>query len=114
LEDLPFWIPRHLVAFRGLLVAFTAAHNLNVSVSGYQPIDIHLIVLPVKFDGSLSISVLKNKQFLKKMERQKSTFSKSSEFFNFPIPTLEKRTDPHFFGAHFLVNGMANPISIFT
>jgi hypothetical protein len=52
--------------FLGLLVASTAAYNIKVLVSGYQSIDMHCIVLPVKFDGALSISVLRNKQLLKK------------------------------------------------
>jgi hypothetical protein len=40
-------------------------------VSGYQAIDMYRIVLPVKFNGGLSISVLRNKQLLKKVEVKK-------------------------------------------
>jgi hypothetical protein len=53
----------------GLLVAFTAAHNLKVLVSVYQPVDMHCIVLYVKFDSGLSISVLRNKQLFEKKWR---------------------------------------------
>jgi hypothetical protein len=45
-----------------------------VLVSGYQSIDLHCIVLPVKFDGGLSISVLRNKQLFKKMDVKSSHF----------------------------------------
>jgi hypothetical protein len=44
-------------------------------VSEYQSIDMHCIVLPVKFDDRLSISVLRNKQHFKKNGRQKFPFS---------------------------------------
>jgi hypothetical protein len=40
----------------------------------------HCIDLPVKVDGGLSISVLRNKQLFKKTGDQKFTFSKSSSF----------------------------------
>jgi hypothetical protein len=46
----------------GLLGAFMAAYNIKMLVSGYQSIYMHCIVLSVKFDGGLSISVLKNKR----------------------------------------------------
>jgi hypothetical protein len=42
-------------------------------VSGYQSIDTHCIVLPVKFDGGLSISALRNKQLFKKKKKVKSS-----------------------------------------
>jgi hypothetical protein len=48
--------------FPGLLVAFTTAYNMKVLDSGYPSIDMHYIVLIVKFDGGLSIAVLRNKQ----------------------------------------------------
>jgi hypothetical protein len=66
----------HLVAFWGLLGAFSAAYNVKVLLSKYQSIDMHCIMLPVKYDGGLSMSVLKNKQLFKKNGRQKFTFSK--------------------------------------
>jgi hypothetical protein len=50
-----FFIPLQLVAFWGLLGAFTAAYGIKVLVSEYQLIDMHCIVLPVKFDGGLHI-----------------------------------------------------------
>jgi hypothetical protein len=48
-----------------------ATYNITLLVSGYQSIDMHCIVLPVKFDGGLSISVLRNKQLFKINGRQK-------------------------------------------
>jgi hypothetical protein len=59
-------IPLQSVAFGGLLGAFSVAYNIQMFVSGYQSIDMHCSVLPVKFDGGLSISVLKNGQLLTK------------------------------------------------
>jgi hypothetical protein len=44
-------------------------------------------VLPVKFDGRLSNSVLRNKQLFKKID------VKSSHFFNFATLQSKKRTD---------------------
>jgi hypothetical protein len=73
-------------------------------VSGYQSIDIHCIVLSVKFDGGLSISVLRNKQLLKKMEWKVHIVKYKLRFFDFQSPLFEERTDLekfHFFGAHF-------------
>jgi hypothetical protein len=52
--------------FGELLVACTAAHNVKVLVYGYQSIDMHFIVVPVKFDGGLSMSILRNKQLFYK------------------------------------------------
>jgi hypothetical protein len=86
LDDLPFLIQLQLVAFCGLLVAFTAAYNIKVLLSGYQSIDMRCIVLPVKFDGGLSIPILRNKQLFKK--------KCSSDFFNFQAPPFEERSDP--------------------
>jgi hypothetical protein len=42
----------------GLLLAFRIAHN----VKGFQSIDMHCVVLPVKFEGGLSIPFLRKKQ----------------------------------------------------
>jgi hypothetical protein len=56
------------VAFGGLLGAFTIAYSIKELASEYPSIDIHWIMLPVKIDGGLSISVLKNKQLFKKNE----------------------------------------------
>jgi hypothetical protein len=46
----------------GLPVPFTATHNVTVLVYGYQSIDMHFIVVSVKFYGGLSMSILRNKQ----------------------------------------------------
>jgi hypothetical protein len=51
-----------------LLGAFSDAYNIKELLSGYQSIDMHCIVLPVKFDGRLFISVLRNKQLFEKMD----------------------------------------------
>jgi uncharacterized membrane protein (UPF0182 family) len=51
--------------------------------SRYHSIAWHCIVLHVKFDGGLSMSVLKNRQlFTKKKEDKKFTFSKKLRFSN--------------------------------
>jgi hypothetical protein len=65
---------------RGLLVGFTTAYNIKVLVSGYQSVDMHRIVLPLKFDGGLSISVLRNKQLFEKREVKSSHFQKVQIF----------------------------------
>jgi hypothetical protein len=57
----------------GLLLAFTAEYNTKVFVFGYQLVDMLCIMVPVKFDGGLFISVLRYKG-------QKFTFSKRSNF----------------------------------
>jgi hypothetical protein len=57
--------------FLGLLLVFTTAYNIKVLVSGYPSINVHCIVLPVKFDGGLSISALRNKQLFKNNGVQK-------------------------------------------
>jgi hypothetical protein len=54
-----------------LLEAFTAAHNVKVLVSGYQSINMHCIVLPVIFDGGLSITFMRNRQLLTKKRGKK-------------------------------------------
>jgi hypothetical protein len=66
LDGLLLLPPPQAVAFWGLLVAFTAAYNIKVLVSGYQPRDMYRIVLPVKFDGGLSIQVLRSVQLFTK------------------------------------------------
>jgi hypothetical protein len=101
-----------LVAFGGLLVAFTAAHDLKMLVSGYQPIDMHCIVSSVKFKGGLYISVLRNKQLFEKNGGQKFAFSKSSNFSIFQPRHLKKgrsgKTSHFFLDFIFLVNGTDN------
>jgi hypothetical protein len=54
-------------------------------VSGCQSVDIRCIVLPVEFDGALSISVLRNKQlFFKEKEVKSSQFKKVNFSFSSP------------------------------
>jgi hypothetical protein len=50
---------------------------MQMSVSKHGSIDMHCIVLPVKFDGRLSILLLKKKQlFTKKWESKVYDFEK--------------------------------------
>jgi hypothetical protein len=52
------------------------------------------IVMPVKFDGGLSISVLRNVQLFTKIGGSKGDqFSKSLNFQTFQTPPFEERTD---------------------
>jgi hypothetical protein len=76
--------------FWGLLVAFPVAYNMKMFVSGHQSIHTHCIVMPVKFDGGLSISFLRNKQLLKKKEAKRSHFQELI-FLIFKPRYLEKR-----------------------
>jgi hypothetical protein len=91
-----------MVALGVLLGTPTAVYITKVLDSGYQPRDMHCIVLTVKFDGGLSISVLRNKQLLKKKEVNSSHFLEVQIFFIFQIPPFEKRAEKsHFFKSHF-------------
>jgi hypothetical protein len=106
LDDLPFLTPLQLIAFWGVLRASTVAYSIKVLDFGYQSIDMHCIVLPLKFDGGLFISVLRNKQLFKKMD------AKSSHFLIFKPRHLKKGhtlEKSHFLDVLFLVNGMGNP-----
>jgi hypothetical protein len=98
-----------------LLVAFTDVYDMKMHCSRYHSIDMHCIMLPVKFDDGLSISVLENKQLYKKNGSQNFTLSKSYWFFNFQTPPFEERTDLGkslaFLELIFLVNKMDNPTS---
>jgi hypothetical protein len=81
--------------------------------SEYQSINIHCIVLNVKFDGGLSISVLRNKQLFKKKRRSKSShFQVCSSGFLFFQPRHLKKVQKSltFFGSHFSCeeNGQTN------
>jgi hypothetical protein len=103
LDGLLLLVTLQLVAFCGVLVAFTAAYSIKVFVSGYQSIDMHCIVSPVKFDSGLFMSVLRNKQLFKKWKSKVHIF-KTLKFLMFQTPafgkgqTLEKS---YFFGSHF-------------
>jgi hypothetical protein len=61
-DELLLMITLQLIAFLGPFVAFTDAYNIKVYRFWYPSIVIHCIVLLVKFEGVLSISVLRNKQ----------------------------------------------------
>jgi hypothetical protein len=88
LDGLPFLISLQLVAFGGLLGAFMAAYNIKMLVSEYQSIDMLCIVLSVKFEGGLSILVLRNKQLYKKKRTSKVQKVQISQ-----TPPFEERTD---------------------
>jgi hypothetical protein len=113
-DDLLLLVPLLLVAFWGLLVAFTDSYNIKMLVSWYQSIEMQRIVLPVKFDGGLYISVLRNMQLLtKKIGGSKTDqFSKSSNFQTFKSRLLEKV--PLFLDLNFLANEIDNLPSNFT
>jgi hypothetical protein len=79
---------------------------MKVLVSGYQSIDMHCIVLLVKFDDELSISFLRKKQlFTKEKGGQKYTFSKK-------VPIFKSISNPEnitfFWHRIFLLNGIDN------
>jgi hypothetical protein len=67
-------------------VAFMTAYNIKMLVSGYHSVDMHCIVLTVKFDNELFIPVLINKQLYKIMEIKKFTLSKVQKNLIFQIP----------------------------
>jgi hypothetical protein len=78
----------------GLLLASTAVYDTKALVSGYQLVDMPCIVVPVKFDGGLSISYLKKSNPSQKKRGQKFTFSKKFPFSTtFHTPPFGKRTD---------------------
>jgi hypothetical protein len=81
LDGLLLLVPPQSVAFWGLLVAFTAAYNIKVLVSGYQSIDMYFIVLPVKFGGGMYISVQRYKQLFTKNGDQKVRILKKLKTF---------------------------------
>jgi hypothetical protein len=79
------------VAILLLCIDLTDAYNIIMLVSGYQSIDMHCIVFPVKFDGEFSISFLRNRQLLTEKGGPKITLSNMwSRFFDFKTPLLEK------------------------
>jgi hypothetical protein len=65
-----------------LCVVFTDAYNSGVLISGWHSIHINYFFFHVKFEGSLLISVLRNRTTLYgKLEFKTDEFSKSSHFF---------------------------------
>jgi hypothetical protein len=98
-----FWYHSNWSLFRGLLGEFTVAYNIKELISGYQSIDMHCIVLPAKFDAGLCISVLRNKQLLKK--RTSNIFQVVQIYIIFKPRILKKGQtlwkNAYFFGAHF-------------
>jgi hypothetical protein len=82
----------------------TAAYSIKELVYAYQSIDMHCIVLPVKFDGGLSILVLRNKQlyFLKKKRSKGLTFFKPRHLEKDPLGKVS------LFGISFFLHGLDN------
>jgi hypothetical protein len=122
-SQLVFLIPLQSVAFGGLLLAFTAVYNTKVLVSGYQLVDMPCIVLPVKYDGWLSILVLRNEQlFRKKIWGSKPiSFQKVPIFKNISPPAILRKRQttplervPFLLCSMFLVNWIDNPPSNLT
>jgi hypothetical protein len=78
----------------------------------------HCIVISVKFDDGLSISILRNKQLFEKIMDIKSSHSQKVKFLMFQTPLFVKRTDlgksSTFLDLIFLVNGMDNLTSNLT
>jgi hypothetical protein len=60
--------------FGDFFIAFTDAYDMKMAVSRYHSIDMHYIVLSVKFDGRLSISLLKKVTLYKKKGIKKFIF----------------------------------------
>jgi hypothetical protein len=84
-------ISRFLRAF--FFLAFTDAYDMKVLVSSYQSIDMHCIMVPVKFDDGLTVSFLRKKQiFTKKGGGVKSIhFQKKLQFSKtFPASPFTK------------------------
>jgi hypothetical protein len=87
-----------------------------VPVYGYQSIDIHCIAVPVKFDGGLSMSFLRNEQlFTKNWGSKPISFQKVPIFKNISNPAIWKKDRPSPWNCPiFLVNGINNPPSNLT
>jgi hypothetical protein len=71
---------------------FLDSYDMKVLVSRYQSIDMHCIVVPVKFDDGLSISFRRRKQtFTKKGGLKVYIFKKRYNFQNyFELRRLEE------------------------
>jgi hypothetical protein len=96
LESIVFLIPLQSVAFLGLLIAFTNAYDMKVFVARYHSIDMHCIVVPIKVDSGLPISVLKNEQpFTKKLGGSKPISFQKAKICQFSktLPILVLLTD---------------------
>jgi hypothetical protein len=65
-----WYVPLQSVAFLKLVIAFMDPFDIQMYVSWYQSIATQSIVLPAKFEGRLSVSVLRNKSFFTKYRPQ--------------------------------------------
>jgi hypothetical protein len=95
------------------------AYDMKILVSKYQSIDMHCMVVPVKFDDGLSITFLRKKPLSTKKRGSKVyIFKKVPIFKNISSPAIW--TDiplervPLFLDLHFLVNGIDNSPSNLT
>jgi hypothetical protein len=114
---MPFLIPLQSLAFWALLVATTAAYSIKVLIFEYQSIDVHRIVLPVKFEGEVFVSVPRNKQLFKKNGGQKILIFKKFKLLIFKPRHLKKGQTlekVHFLGLIFFVNRIDNSSSNLT
>jgi hypothetical protein len=85
------------------------SYTIKMHVSWYQSIGIVRIVLPVKFDGRLSISVLRNEQlFTKNWGSKTEQFLKSSNFQTFQTPPFGK--SPLYISNSLC--GVSNPVEV--
>jgi hypothetical protein len=72
--------------------------DINVHVSWYQAVDMHYIMVPVKYDGGSNMSVLRNKQlFTKKGGPKVCIFQKVPIFKTISNPDILKK-DSHLLG----------------
>jgi hypothetical protein len=71
-DDWPTFEPSKSAAVLRLNAGFREAHYADILQSWYLPIDIHCILLHVKFEDGLSISVLKKKQLVTKIHNGES------------------------------------------
>jgi hypothetical protein len=78
--------------------------------------EMHCIVLPVKFEGGLSISVLRNEQLFTKIGGSKPNSFQKVKFSNLSTPAIWKKDRPSFplkvsFFLGSLPNGIDSPVS---
>jgi hypothetical protein len=80
-------LPHQTVAFLGSISAITNPLDIQIYVSWYHSIATQCIVLHVKFENGLSISILRNKCFFpKNWISNFQIFKFSIEFRNFSKP----------------------------
>jgi hypothetical protein len=94
-ESIVFLDTALISRFLRLFLAFTMVYNAKVLVSGYQSIERLCIVLPVKFDVGLFMSVLRNKQLYPIKRGSKIyIFKKGPIFKNISKPAMWNKDTP--------------------